>query len=238
MKFKQGKWLLLMMLFCSFYANGQKNKPIKSIDPAIDYQTVVEIDENSKVVVSLASATNSKDFAESLFAVLTQKVAPRKLNSTEIFIRPNPSLRYGEITELIKKIRKSPTQNIKVEVSDDLLAIVSKPLAKNTKPNPLFLLAKLDKDGKISLNNEPQGTINDLNQLKNFLKEIIKERLENGIFREVTNEVEATVFIEAPLSVKFGEVIKIAQALRESGANPIGLQIDDFVRVTQIDEIN
>ena len=77
-----------------------------------------------------------------------------------------------------------------------------------------------------------------MTQLKNFLKDIFKERLENGVFRVGTNEVETTVFIEVPLSTNFVDVIKIAQALREAGATPIGLQIDEFIRTIQIQEIN
>lgn len=233
------KWLFILAIFsCSICVNAQKKVSSKTLEKAsVNYQTIVEIDENSRIKIFIESPDNSADLVGSFFSVMNQKTALKKLNSTEIIVKPNSSLRYGEVVDLVKNIRKSPTQNIQVEISNNLLAVVSKPLPKMFKPNPLFLLVRLDKDGKISLNNEPQGTINNLMQLTNFLKAIFKERIENGVLREGTNEVEASVFIEVPPSVKFSEVIKIAQALQESGTTPIGLQIDEFVRITQIDEI-
>ncbi len=60
------------------------------------------------------------------------------------------------------------------------------------------------------------------------LSEIFKERDTNGVFREGTNEVEKTVFIKSPRSVKYGDVVKVIDAVKLAGAQPIGLQIDDL----------
>jgi biopolymer transport protein ExbD len=40
--------------------------------------------------------------------------------------------------------------------------------------------------------------------------------------------VEKTVFIKSPRSVKYGEVVRIIDAVKQAGAQPIGLQIDDL----------
>jgi biopolymer transport protein ExbD len=48
------------------------------------------------------------------------------------------------------------------------------------------------------------------------------------VFREGTNEVEKTVFIKSPKSVRYGDVIKVIDAAKMVGASPIGLQIDDL----------
>jgi biopolymer transport protein ExbD len=62
------------------------------------------------------------------------------------------------------------------------------------------------------------------------LTEIFKTRETNGVFREGTNEVEKTIFIKSPTSVRYGDVVKVIDAAKMAGAQPIGLQIDDLTQ--------
>jgi biopolymer transport protein ExbD len=97
------------------------------------------------------------------------------------------------------------------------------------KPNPLTLVIGINKsDNVITLNNEPAGDITDTSALNNKLSQIFKDRENNGVFREGTNEVEKTVFIKSPRSVRYGSVVKVIDAAKSAGAQPIGLQIDDL----------
>jgi biopolymer transport protein ExbD len=97
------------------------------------------------------------------------------------------------------------------------------------KPNPLTLVIGINKsDNVITLNNEPQGDISDTSALNSKLSQIFKDRENNGVFREGTNEVEKTVFIKSPRSVRYGSVVKVIDAAKSAGAQPIGLQIDDL----------
>ncbi len=99
----------------------------------------------------------------------------------------------------------------------------------NVKPNPLTLVIAISKETKaISLNNEPFGDVSDPEKLANRLREIFKERENNGVFREGTNEVEKTIFLKSPKSVRYGDVVKVIDAAKAAGASPIGLQIDDL----------
>ena len=99
----------------------------------------------------------------------------------------------------------------------------------NVKPNPLTLVIAISKETKgITLNNDPFGDVTDTEKLSNKLREIFKERESNGVFRENSNEVEKTVFIKSPKSVRYGDVIKVIDAAKAAGASPIGLQIDDL----------
>ena len=99
----------------------------------------------------------------------------------------------------------------------------------NVKPNPLTLVVAISKETRgISLNNEPFGDVSDTDKLKNRLLEIFKERENNGVFREGTNEVEKTIFIKSPKSVRYGDVVKVIDAVKAAGASPIGLQVDDL----------
>ena len=99
----------------------------------------------------------------------------------------------------------------------------------NVKPNPLTLVLSINKDTKaISLNNDVFGDVTDTEKLSNKLKEIFKERDANGVFREGSNEVEKTVFMKAPKSIRYGDVVKVIDAAKAAGASPIGLQVDDL----------
>lgn len=99
----------------------------------------------------------------------------------------------------------------------------------NVKPNPLTLVVGINKDTKaITLNNETFGDITDTEKLGNKLREIFKQREDNGVLREGSNEVEKTLFIKSPKSVRYGDVVKIIDAVKAAGASPIGLQIDDL----------
>jgi biopolymer transport protein ExbD len=99
----------------------------------------------------------------------------------------------------------------------------------NVKPNPLTLVVAISKETKgITLNNEPFGDVSDPSALSNRLRTIFKERENNGVFRENTNEVEKTLFIKSPKSIRYGDVVKVIDAAKSVGAAPIGLQIDDL----------
>ncbi len=99
----------------------------------------------------------------------------------------------------------------------------------NIKPNPLTLVVSINKeDKKILLNNEPFGDVSDTEKLSERLRAIFKERETNGVLREGTNEVEKTLFIKSPKAVRYGDVVKVIDAVKSVGASPIGLQIDDL----------
>ena len=97
------------------------------------------------------------------------------------------------------------------------------------KPNPLTLVVAINKaDRKITLNNEAMGDVSDPSALTNRLSVVFKDREASGAFREGTNEVEKTLFIKSPRSVRYGDVVKVIDAAKQAGAQPIGLQIDDL----------
>ena len=97
------------------------------------------------------------------------------------------------------------------------------------KPNPLTLVVAINKgDLKVTLNNEEAGDVSDASLLTNKLTQIFKERASNNVLREGTNELEKTVFIKSPKSVSYGNVVRVIDAVKFAGAEPIGLQIDDL----------
>lgn len=99
----------------------------------------------------------------------------------------------------------------------------------NVKPNPLTLVVAINKDTKaVTLNNDTFGDVSDTEKLGDKLREIFKQREDNGVLREGTNEVEKTLFIKSPKTVRYGDVVKVIDAAKAAGASPIGLQIDDL----------
>jgi biopolymer transport protein ExbD len=97
------------------------------------------------------------------------------------------------------------------------------------KPNPLTLVVAINQgDFKVTLNNEPFGDTSDASLLTAKLLQVFKERESSGAMREGTNEVEKTVFIKSPKSISYGNVVRVIDAVKLAGAEPIGLQIDDL----------
>jgi len=96
-------------------------------------------------------------------------------------------------------------------------------------PNPLTLVVSINaSDLKVKLNNEDRGDVTNTESLMNRLSEVFAEREQKRVLREGTNEVEKTVFIKAPKSVRYGDVVKVIDAVKQTGAQPVGLQIDDL----------
>jgi len=99
----------------------------------------------------------------------------------------------------------------------------------DVKPNPLTLVIAINNQTKaVTLNNEAAGDVSDASALTSKLQEIFKQRENNGVFRENSNEIEKTVFIKSPKSMRYGDVVKVIDAAKLAGASPIGLQVDDL----------
>lgn len=93
----------------------------------------------------------------------------------------------------------------------------------DAKPNPLTLFIRTGEDGRPVINNEPNY---DLSILTTRLVEIFKEREQNGVLRENTNEVEKTVLVECSADAtyrNYGDLVKLINAVKGGGASPIVL---------------
>lgn len=100
--------------------------------------------------------------------------------------------------------------------------IPSEPTNQEVKPNPDSLVVKINNDYSLNLNNETNlGSVSDTNTLIKRLTSVFQLRKEN-----LNNE--KSVFIKAPKNLQYGEIVKVVDALKISGANPIALQIDNL----------
>ena len=99
----------------------------------------------------------------------------------------------------------------------------------DVKPNPLTLVVSINQATRqITLNNEAAGTVDEPEALTNQLLEIFKQREANDVRSEVTNQIEKTIFIKSPKSIRYGDVVRVIDAAKSAGASPIGLQVDDL----------
>jgi biopolymer transport protein ExbD len=105
------------------------------------------------------------------------------------------------------------------------------------KPNPLTLVVSISTDLRLKLNQDDMGNVNDSMPLSVRLRDIFKMRKEQRAYKpgsetrtDLTEDerVEKTVTVKAPRSIKYGDVMKIIDALKGAGAHPIILQLDDL----------
>jgi len=81
----------------------------------------------------------------------------------------------------------------------------------------------------------PMGTLNDTSALSVTLRTILKQREESHAYVDSLElpsrapedrQVDKTVYIKAPRSTSYGEVADLIAAVKEAGANPVGLIAD------------
>jgi biopolymer transport protein ExbD len=105
------------------------------------------------------------------------------------------------------------------------------------KPNPLTLVVSIASDLSIKLNQDNMGSVNDTAPLAQRLAQVFQQRKEQRAYKvgmetrgDVTEDerIEKTVFVKAPRALKYGDVVKVIDAIKGAGANPVGLQVDDL----------
>jgi biopolymer transport protein TolR len=105
------------------------------------------------------------------------------------------------------------------------------------KPNPLTLVVSIASDMSIKLNQDSLGSVNDTTPLSERLLLVFRQRKEQRAYKvgmetrsdvKEDDRIEKTVFVKAPRAMKYGDVVKVIDAIKGSGANPVGLQVDDL----------
>ncbi|MBA3257032.1 MAG: biopolymer transporter ExbD [Pyrinomonadaceae bacterium] len=105
------------------------------------------------------------------------------------------------------------------------------------KPNPLTLVISISNDLQIKLNQDSMGSVNDTAFLSQRLAQVFQQRKEQRAYKPgmetradvpEQDRIEKTVFIKAPRGLRYEEVVKVIDAIKGAGANPVGLQVDDL----------
>jgi len=105
-------------------------------------------------------------------------------------------------------------------------------------PNPKTLVVTINSDRTLMLNRMgDMGSIYDTVKLSTTLTNLFQERMQNHTYRDELRDrpdlpdsvrVEKTVFIKAPRTLPYADVVRVLDSLKGAGASPIGLQIDDL----------
>jgi biopolymer transport protein ExbD len=108
----------------------------------------------------------------------------------------------------------------------------------NLPPDPRTLVVTIKSDRDLMLNGlSDMGSVNDTSKLSAALTELFQERLRNHSYRSELRDrvdlpeelrVERTVFIKAPRSIPYADVVRVLDGIKGAGASPVGLQIDDL----------
>ena len=105
------------------------------------------------------------------------------------------------------------------------------------KPNPLTLVVSISNDLQLKLNQDSMGSVNDTAVLSQKLTQVFQQRKEQRAYKPgmetrtdvpEQDRIEKTVFIKAPRGLRYEEVVKVIDAIKGAGANPVGLQVDDL----------
>lgn len=104
-------------------------------------------------------------------------------------------------------------------------------------PNPLTLVVSISGDLQLKLNADNIGSVNDTAALSQRLLQLFQQRKDTHAYKvgmetrmdlPDSERIEKTVFVKAPRSVFYGDVVKVIDAIKGAGANPVGLQVDDL----------
>ena len=100
------------------------------------------------------------------------------------------------------------------------------------------LVVTINPDLSLKLNSlTDMGSVNDTSKISATLSDLFQERLQNHVYRDELRDradlpdsvrIEKTVFIKAPRSIPYADVVRVLDGLKGAGASPIGLQIDDL----------
>ena len=168
-----------------------------------------------------------------------------------VYVAGGAFIDYRNIVGVIDKIRKEGVTRIGLLVDQQSrsgeapgilrVQIPAEPdfnedLSK-VKPNPLTLVVSISRDLKLQLNQEPMGPATDTANLTQTLTRLFQARKEQHAYKSgmetrtdvpEDERIEKTIVVKATRSIKYGDVVRLIDAVKGAGANAIVLQIDDL----------
>ena len=120
-----------------------------------------------------------------------------------------------------------------------LAKVPSQPDKNDTvEPPPLGLVVTINYDRTLMLNStSDMGSVDDTSKLSAMLVDVFQQRLKNHAYGEQFRDrndlpeqlrIEKTVFIKAPRSLPYADVMRVLDGIKGAGATPVGLQIDNL----------
>jgi biopolymer transport protein ExbD len=95
-----------------------------------------------------------------------------------------------------------------------------------SRPDDRTLVVTVNHDMALSLNNEKGlGTVDEPDALIARMRSVFSQREQNGVIDE-NGKVVKMVFLKAPKNIGYGSVVKVIDAVKQGGGDPLALQID------------
>jgi biopolymer transport protein ExbD len=202
---------------------------------------VIEIRKNGEFYIGKDKTKNLKIKFDELLAVnsFASEVNSRENN---IFIKADNDTDFSNIIEVLKSFPLSSKHKfqlaVRTKVKDftylegnkqkiEILGAfsvqnfcdgwqINAPPSNVFKPNPLTLRLEIAKDKTYKLNNESLTS----DELTAKMREVFIDREENLVFKEKTNEIEKSVFVLAPPTAKFSDVVPVLESLTKTDKSP------------------
>lgn len=115
----------------------------------------------------------------------------------------------------------------------------SEEMSAAAKQSPRTLIVNILKDEKVELirggNKIAEAAVEEPGPVAQRLAAEFKERKDQQIWKEgfesrmdlsPDERIEKTVFVKAPQTFKYGDVVKVIDAIKGAGASPVGLQTE------------
>ena len=218
------------------------------VDARIDKEDSVVVSLPNNEGVYLGKTQYSKEtFGLKLHELLQKQTDPEAL----VYIAAGASSDYASVIWVLDQIRRENRARVGLIVTrlpDNgparfIVDIPAEPDPKELerrKLNPLTLVVALTLDLNLKLNQDPIGSLADTEVLAQKLTQIFRLRTGQYAFKRgldkrtdlpMSERIEKTLIINPDHSSKYGDVIKLIDAVKGAGASPIVLQIDDFTPI-------
>ena len=209
---------------------------------------VVSLPTNDEIYVGKERTASAKeDLRFKLRQLLQDQAEPDRI----VYLGAASTNDYGTVVEICNAIRMQQVSRVgllAINVDKNLPGriLVELPAEPDPnedlrmlKPNPLTLVVSISTDLRLKLNQDDIGNVNDSAPLSVRLQQIFRQRREVRAYKPGSEtrtdlpedeRVEKTITVKAPRSIKYGDVMKVIDAMKGAGASPIVLQLDDLLQ--------
>lgn len=207
---------------------------------------VVSLPSNDEIYVGTERTASAKDDLRfKLRQLLQDQTEPDRI----VYLAAGFTNDYGAVVGVCDAIRRQGVSRVgllAINVDKNLPGRILVELPAEPDPNedlsrlksnPFTLVVSISKDLKLRLNQDDIGSVNDSAPLSQRLQQVFQQRREMRAYEpgletrtDLTEDerVEKTIIVKAPRSIRYGDVMKVVDAIRGAGASPIVLQLDDL----------
>jgi len=195
-------------------------------DSAVLQETavVVSVPDNEGFYVGSERFSKEAGDAE-IFRLLNGQQARGKV----VYIAASFAIDYLSVRQILDNVRRQGVNSVGLLVEQPgkdapsvfKIQIPAEPAVDEVlplKPDPLALLLSIGADDKVQLNQKPMGDPMDTANLVQTLTQVLQQRQGH----------QKAVVIKPRRSTPYGQVVRLIDAAKGAGANPILLQLDDL----------